>query len=164
MGLLRRMAVIASSTAIVAGIGVAGVVTAGPASATESSFAGKLCVYTSTGAEVCATAPGSTGEDVQMPLSGYSNWFWPTSATGEIKRLDTSDCMSEDNSSVIYVACNGEQAQLWDIYLIRDNGLEAMFQNTSGKCLEYAAGAGVLDALTCDQSTNGQWFALIVNS
>jgi hypothetical protein len=162
MGLLRKVAVVASGTAMVAGISVAGLVNAGPASA--SATAARLCSYY---AGPCATAPSALGEQVQMPASGYSNWYYPSPGLRTIKRLNTNDCMSEDNSAVIYVTCNGEQAQLWDEYLSKTISVDGtsqtiyMYQNTSGNCLEYGADAGVLDAFPCNKATNGQWFAIL---
>jgi hypothetical protein len=160
MGLLRKVAVVVPSTAMVAGIGVAGLVNADSASASANAY--YVCAWSS---GACATAPGSLGKPVQMPTSGtatYSNWYYPSPGLRTFRRLNTDDCMSEDNSVVIYVACNGEQAQLFDEYTSKtvDGVTLFMYQNTSGNCLQFAAAAQQLDAFACDENTTGQWFVI----
>jgi hypothetical protein len=179
MGLLHKIAVMASSTAMVAGIGAAGLVNAGPASASPTAL--KLCVINPINPPddnnfFCAIDGAADGDLIPAkapPDSSFTNWYYPDPGTRTIRQLNTDKCMSNDNTIIVVAACSSDDStQQWEelpfCFQVNASGsvyTGCYFENpATGLCL--TEDTGYLEALKCNDSNPANediwqtWFAL----
>jgi len=154
MLLMRKSLLIVSSVLAVAATGV---MSAGPASATESSGSTSMCVYNSAAGEYgefdCAWANGA-GQPVGMyPITGNTTtWYVPVSGWGEIRQAGTNLCMQLNNSAnnrIQEATCTGASYQKFSRHYFSQNTYVYNSEWGPYLCLTYNENNQILDMVTC---------------
>jgi hypothetical protein len=151
MRLLRKLAVIASGVAMVAGMGV---VYAGAASANSTPT--ELCVTDTQGITFCAQvetgSPNPYGDNY-----GGADWYYPTPGSRTIRDSANDQCMLVDTGADAYDismhTCDSSTlAQLFNEVPI-PGGME-FFSDLNDMCLAYNADTGGYHLFSC----NDDWY------
>jgi len=152
MLLMRKsLLLIVSSVLAVAAMGV---LSAGPASATESSGDTSMCVDNfAVGEFDCAWANG-VGQPVGMyPLTGNTtNWYIPVSGWGEIRQAGTNRCMQLNHSAGDVIqeeTCSGASYQMFKRYYFSTATYIYISEWAPYLCLTYNQSHQILDMVTC---------------
>jgi hypothetical protein len=150
MHLLRKLAVLASGTALAAGIGISYA-----SAASASPTAEHLCLSDpNTGIIYCANEVGNS-DPVTLGGTG-SSWYYPDPGQRTIKADGTDQCMQVDTTGTIYGlsdvvvthTCNttSKAQEFTDI----GTGGTYVFESELGGCLAYnSAGPGVIYLTLC---------------